>query len=75
MKHELKRSLLQCFSARVDNGCIRCAKGHRLGTGFKRTVPINSLIRGMPLIQGICQNCTDYEEMGPPVPREERGWK
>jgi len=75
-----KRSLYQCFNAKVKGGDISCAKGHEVfkgehggRTNYSR-IPVLRLKRGAPLELGICLNCPDYDEMGPPVPREERGW-
>jgi len=68
----LKRSLLQCFHAKVNDD-IYCAKGHLFGSG-KEYVSIKRLARGEPLEYEVCQGCLDYDEMGGPVPKEERGW-
>ena len=67
-----KRSLYQCFSAKVSDD-IYCAKGHSFANN-KDTISINRLVRGEPLEYEVCQNCTDFDEMGGPVLREDRGW-
>lgn len=68
----IKRSLYQCFNARVLGEDIYCSKGHE----FYRNGGINirRLIRGERLELTVCQDCGDYLEMGPPIPKEERGW-
>lgn len=72
---ERKRSLYQCFSARVLFKRIYCAAGHRLSeVCLDGTINIERLVRGKPLVLPICQGCQDYHEMGPPIPKEERGW-
>jgi hypothetical protein len=67
-----KRSLYQCFNARVSGEKIYCAKGHLLGD--KGVLHIRALVRGKPLELSVCQTCSDYDEMGPPVAKEDRGW-
>ena len=67
---KLKRSLYQCYNARVRGEQIYCSKGHK----FPSVASYQSLIRGAPLELSCCQNCEDYDEMGPPVPAGERGW-
>ena len=70
-----KRSLYQCYHAKVRGRKIFCAKGHRLNKISKDgSILAAALARGAPLEFEICQHCTDYEEMGPPIPRSERGW-
>jgi len=70
-----KRSLYQCFNARVKGDRIYCAKGYRLsGRSGDGTMNIRRLSRGEPLELAICRECINYDEMGPPVPKEERGW-
>jgi len=68
------RSLYQCFNARVLGERIHCVKGHILATAKDGTTPVVRLARGQPLELKICQGCPDYDEMGGPVPPEERGW-
>jgi len=79
-----KRSLYQCAHAKVttDGGRIHCDKGHlfpRPGPAAgpaagPRQLNIRSLIKGKPMVLAICQNCPDYDEMGPPVPLKDRGY-
>lgn len=74
---KVKRSLHQCLEAKCREDEIYCAKGHILGhtAGIPRaTISIIRLERGEPLEMSACQNCPDYDEMGPPVPKSERGW-
>jgi hypothetical protein len=71
---EPKRSLYQCFNARVKGDRIYCSKGYSIGTAKDGAMPVVKLARGAPLELGVCQECVDYDEIGPPVPKEERGW-
>jgi hypothetical protein len=78
MAKQPKRSLYQCFNAKVRGDRIECAKGHNLGYKYGKiedSLSIRRLIRGAPLELAVCQECPDYDEMGPPIPKEERGWK
>ncbi|MBA7709816.1 hypothetical protein ES703_118742 [subsurface metagenome] len=72
-----KRSLYQCFHAKVKGDYIYCAKGHHFVSSRKvgiRTLSIDRLVRGAPLVFSMCQGCIDYEPMGEPILAEERGW-
>lgn len=69
-----KRSLYQCSNARIKGDKIYCKAGKVLVSVAKGNVSIKRLARGTPLELTVCQSCTDYDEMGPPVPPEERGW-
>jgi hypothetical protein len=71
-KPKVKRSLYQCFWAKVIGNKIVCAQGFSLT--LIGTVNIERLKRGMPLEVDVCQECPAYQEMGPPVPPGERGW-
>ena len=75
MKETKKRTLYECAHARVNGESIRCCKGYPLnlrpGNGH---LDINRLARGQRLAFKVCQNCPDYDCLGPPVPPEERGW-
>ena len=75
MKGKKERTLYQCSHARVKGDRIRCRKGHPL---LKKSedggTDIEQLARGEPLAFRICQECPDFDRMGPPVPPEERGW-
>jgi len=67
-----KRSLFQCFHAKVHDPEIYCFKGVRLvDTGY---LHIRRLIKGRPLEMGVCADCVLYDEMGDIVPPNERGW-
>jgi protein-arginine kinase activator protein McsA len=72
---KVKRSLYQCLNAKVMEDRIHCSKGHALSVmSSDGTVATTKLMRGEPLELTVCQNCPDYDEMGPPVPKNERGW-
>ena len=67
-------SIYQCFNARVKYDAIYCAKRHCLGQNKEGTVDIKRLMRGEPMELRICQLCKDFDEMGPSVSKEDRGW-
>ena len=68
------RSLYCCGEAKVVTGTkgpmLVCQAGH----DFPARVTYLCLERGNPLELAMCQDCPDYREIGPPVPRAERGW-
>ena len=67
-----KRSLYQCFNAKVQGVRIVCSNGYKLGIS-SNDINALALQRGSPLEISTCQHCPDYNEMGPPIPRGERG--
>jgi hypothetical protein len=69
-----KRSLYQCFRAKVKGDRIYCAKGHSFSKASDGTIHAVRLVRGEPLELAACQECLDYDEMGLPIPKDERGW-
>ncbi len=69
MKEKQGRSLYQCFNAKVKGEKVSCAKEHDIGLNRYR-----ALSRGAPLIITQCQTCLDYDEMGEPVEKADRGW-
>lgn len=72
----MKRNLYQCLNAKVLGDKIYCAKGHALfpHSDLPLVENIKRLIRGAPLELSSCQDCPDYLEMGPSIPKGERGW-
>jgi hypothetical protein len=68
------RSLYQCGNARCQGKLIACSEGHPLSPRKDGTIDTIRLVRGEPLEFKICQECADYDHMGDPVPKEERGW-
>jgi len=68
-----KRSLYQCFNAKVGGMRIYCSKGRQLGIKTVDMDAYTAFRKGLPLEITTCQQCPDYDEMGPPIPREERG--
>ena len=75
MKGTQKRTLYECSHARVRGDRICCARGHRLlSKSADGSIGIGRLIRGKRLAFQVCQSCPDFDCMGPPVPREEKGW-
>ena len=74
-EQKLTRSLYECSHAQVKGDRIRCRRDHPL---LVRTedggIDVSRLAKGQPLIYGVCQDCPDFDSMGPPLPPEERGW-
>ena len=70
----MKRNLYQCSHAKVLGDRIHCTIGRPLSTTKDKTIPVLRLIRGEPLELTICQKCLNYEELGPPILKDERGW-
>jgi hypothetical protein len=68
-----KRTLYECFNAKVDTKSIYCSKGYPLTPEQVNLHPVH-LEKGEPLAPKICQQCINFDRMGPPVPEEERGW-
>ncbi|AQU05291.1 hypothetical protein B1778_00680 [Dehalococcoides mccartyi] len=75
MKEIKKRTLYECAHARVKGESIYCCKGYQLhprpGDGH---VDISRLAKGQRLAFKPCQDCLDFDCMGPPVSPEDRGW-
>jgi len=78
MKETKKRTLYECAHARVNGESIHCCKGYPLnprpGNPGNGHVDVSRLARGQRLAFKACQECLDFDCMGPPVPPEERGW-
>ena len=70
----IKRSLYQCRNARVFNDRIYCSEGHKLGNIRGGKISISRLVRGDALEFNVCQGCKDYEKIGLPVLKGDRGW-
>ena len=74
-KDIMKRTLYECSHARVGGGRIYCEKGYVLSSkSEKGRLNIRRLARGDPLVLAVCQDCLDFDCMGPPMPHEEKGW-
>ena len=75
MKEVKKRTLYECFHARVNGETIYCGKGHTLyersGNGH---LDIIRLAKGKRLAFKACQSCPDFDCMGSPLLPEDRGW-
>jgi len=65
-----KRTLYECFHAKVKGQNIYCEKGR----SFDTSGLMKRLIRGDTLAIGACQDCLDFESMGPPLVSQDRGW-
>ena len=75
MKENKKRTLYECAYARVKGDVIYCAKGHPFSQRpGNEQIDIARLAEGKQLSYGVCQECVDFERIGPPLPSEERGW-
>ena len=70
-----KRTLYECAHARVRNERIYCDKEYPLSqASLDSSLDIQYLAEGKPLAPRICQQCINFDRIGPPVPEEERGW-
>ena len=75
MKESKKRTLYECSNGRVKGELIYCRKGYTLSPWPDNGhLNIEALARGSRLAFKPCQNCLDFDCIGPPVPPEERGW-
>ena len=71
-----KRTLYECLHAKVKGKRINCDKGHPLSLKSDNGgLDIRRLAKGEQLALGVCQECPDFDSMGPPVPEEEKGWE
>jgi len=68
-----QRTLYECFNAKVNSERIYCSKGYPLAKEQTTLEPVH-LERGEKLAIKICRQCSDFDSMGAPVPKEERGW-
>ena len=68
-KRIVKRTLWDCSNAKVWGDRVHCKAGQVLGI-----VTIEKVARGAPLALSVCQKCEHYDNNGPPLPKEERGW-
>jgi len=74
-KDTVKRTLYECSHARVGGNRIYCGKGHVFSLKSNNSgLDAKRLARGDPLVLAVCQDCSDFDSMGPPIPDEERGW-
>lgn len=70
-----KRTLYDCSHARVKSERIYCDRGHVLSSkSGNGGLDIKRLARGDPLALAVCQDCPDFDSMGPAIPEGERGW-
>jgi hypothetical protein len=70
-----KRTLYECAHARVRNERICCDKEYPLSqTSVDGSLDIQHLAEGKPLAPKICQQCLNFDRIGPPVTEDERGW-
>jgi len=51
-----------------------CVKGHKLGRGIFPQVGTYMVALGKPLEVLACQDCPDFDKMGEPLKKNERGW-
>ena len=71
----MKRTLYECSHARVGGSRIYCDKGYVFSLKSDNGgLDVKRLARGDPLVLAVCQECSDFDCIGPPIPEEERGW-
>jgi len=68
-----KRTLYECFNAKVNSERIYCSEGYPLAKEDGSLDP-SHLEKGEKLAIKICQQCAEFDSMGPPVPADEKGW-
>jgi hypothetical protein len=69
-----KRSLYDCYHAKVQEDEIHCEQGNLLAPKTAG-ISIQRLVRGEPLELAICQSCLRFAPMdGGKVLPENRGW-
>ena len=69
-------SLYECSHARVWGSRILCYRGRSLGPGRPDYgIDAIRLRQGNRLALAACQGCPDFDEIGPPIPAAERGWR
>ncbi len=70
-----RRTLYECSHARVNGNRIYCRKEYPLSPRKKDSgIEVRRLARGEELALATCQNCHDFDGMGPPIPPDEMGW-
>ena len=75
MSKKKRRTLYECTHARVGTGRIYCSQKYPLSqASLDGSLDIHHLEEGKQLAPKVCQQCGDFDCMGPPVPEEERGW-
>lgn len=69
------RTLYECSHARIQGKRIYCDRGYPLAskTG-EGDLDVRMLAEGKALAFKVCQLCSDFDCLGPPVPEDERGW-
>ena len=71
----MRRTLYECSHARVKSSRIYCEKGYVFSLKSDNGgLDVKRLARGGPMALAVCQDCSDFDSMGPPIPEEERGW-
>ena len=74
MSKRNERTLYECANAKVRGEKIACAKGHPLGLREDGSIDIRRLARGDRLGLKACQECTNFNWIGEPVPDSQKGW-
>lgn len=64
------RSLYDCSKAKVNGNEIKCAMGHNLNA----PISLKQVREGNRLVIQVCQQCLDFDAMGPPIPAQAKGW-
>jgi len=70
-----KRTLYECFNAKVKGDRIYCAKGRSLSWhSADGALDIKAMARGEPLVFAVCQGCPNFASIGEPLDKSEKGW-
>ena len=75
MKKKTKITLYECAWAKVKGRRIYCSRGIALSRGGDGSLDIRYLAEGHSLILAVCQSCSEFKRIGPPLAEKERGWQ
>jgi hypothetical protein len=75
MKKKTKITLYECEWAKVKGRRIYCSRGFALNRRGDGNLDIEHLAEGQSLILMICQTCSEFKRIGPPLTEKERGWQ
>ena len=70
-----RRTLYDCANTRVDGDEVHCRHGRELSPDSEGgTVALALVAKGEELALEVCQQCSDFNRMGPPLSPNDRGW-
>jgi hypothetical protein len=75
MKKKTKITLYECGWAKVKGQRIYCSRGIALSQQGDGSLDLQYLAEGYSLILVVCQGCSEFKRIGPPIVEKERGWQ